>query len=82
LCKQSCGAHLDQIKGWAENRGALDEIPTPKKAICVGSKHNVDLSRSQFPAEAVFAADKSFAAAVMALLECPDLCAALARAWA
>jgi len=82
LCKQHCGAHLDQIKGWAADRGGLDEIPTPKTAICVGSKHNAELSQRQFPAEAVFAADKSFAAAVMALLDCPDLCAALARTWA
>ena len=82
LCEQSCGAHLDQIKGWSEERGALDELPTPKKAICVSSKHNVELARGHFPTGAVFAADKSFAAAVMTLLDCPDLYAALARTWA
>lgn len=82
LCEERCGAHLDQIKHWAADRGALDEVPTPKKAICLGSQHNVELARSQFPAEGVFAADKSYAAAVMALLDCPDLCAALARTWA
>ena len=82
LCEEGCGAHLDQIKSWREDRGALDEIPTPKKVICFGSRHNAELARSQFPAEDVFAADKSYAAAVMALVDCPDLCTALARTWA
>jgi hypothetical protein len=81
LCEQHCGAHLGQIKSWAEDRGALDEVRKPKEAICLGSQHNAELSRSQFPTEAVFAADKSFAAAVMALLECPALCTALASTW-
>lgn len=81
LCEERCGAHLDQIKGWSEDRGALDEVSTPKKAMCFGSQHNAELARSQFPAEAVFAADKSYAEAVMALVECADLCAALARTW-
>ena len=82
LCEERCGAHLDEIKRWSEDRGALDEIPTPKKAICLGSQHNAVLARSHFPAEAVFAADKSYAAAVMSLVECADLCAALAHTWA
>lgn len=82
FCEERCGAHLDQIKRWREDRGALDEIPTSKKVICIGSQHNAELARSQFPAEAVFAADKSYAAAVMELLECADLCAAMARTWA
>jgi hypothetical protein len=82
LCEERCGAHLDQIKSWREDRGALDELPTPKKAICLGSQHNVDLARIHYPAKDVFDADKSYAAAVMSLLDCPDLCAALERTWA
>jgi hypothetical protein len=82
FCEERCGAHLDEIKRWAANRGALDEVRTPKKETCFGSQHNAELARTGYPAADVFAADKSYAAAVMSLLDCPDLCAALERTWA
>ena len=31
ICEERCGAHLHEIKRWAADRGALDEIPTPKR---------------------------------------------------
>jgi hypothetical protein len=59
--------------------GALDELDKPKEAICFRDRYNYALASSGFPHEQAFRADKSYAETVMRLLECADLCAAVAR---
>ncbi|MGK4006896.1 hypothetical protein WMF31_30010 [Sorangium sp. So ce1036] len=79
LCQVACGRHVAKIDGWAADRGALDELEDPKAELCLGSEHHLDLAQRAFPADEVFEANKSYAAAVIGLLDCADLCAALAR---
>lgn len=82
LCEASCGRHLDKIASWEAVRGDLDEEPQPKEQLCLRGEHNLRLATAGFPAEDALKTDKSYAAAVMDLLECPDLCTALARTYA
>ncbi|WP_437735651.1 hypothetical protein [Sorangium sp. So ce1335] len=79
LCQATCGRHVEKIDRWASDRGALDELDDPKAELCLGSEHHLDLAQRAFPADEVFRANKSYAAAVIGLLDCSDLCAALAR---
>lgn len=79
LCQLACGRHVAKIDGWAADRGALDELADPKAELCLGSEHHLALAQRAFPAEDAFGANKSYAAAVMGLLDCADLCAVLAR---
>lgn len=79
LCAQGgCSQHLDPFRQWELDRGLLDEVEQPKEQVCFRSAHNARLAAEGFPADAVFAADKSFAAAVTSLLESAELCQALA----
>ncbi|WP_437652467.1 hypothetical protein [Sorangium sp. So ce1182] len=79
LCQAACGRHLAKIDAWAADRGALDELDDPKAALCLISEHHLALAQRAFPADEVFRVNKSYAAAVIGLLDCADLCAALAR---
>lgn len=81
LCAEaeSCGMHLDVIGRWEVSRGELDELDKPKGQLCLGASHNLVLAEQGFPAQRAFDAGKSFTAAVVRLLECDDLTAALAR---
>jgi hypothetical protein len=83
ICQTSCGRHLDQIAKWAEDRGQLDELEgdeQPKNKVpCVAPVDHVALASKAYPAKVVFDVDKSYAAAVMGLLECDALTAALQR---
>jgi hypothetical protein len=78
-CANACGRHLERIAAWEADRGLLDELDKPKKQLCLGADHNLGLATSGFPAEDAFKAEKSYFAAVMNLLECVDLSAALER---
>lgn len=80
LCEQSCGRHVDAIKRWEDDPGALDEVYQPKdgqEAICLQDRYNLQLATTGFPAERAFDAGKSFAETVERLLACDDLCSAL-----
>ena len=80
LCEQNCGRHVDQIKLWENDPGALDEIDKPKDgeaAICLQDRYNLHLATTGFPAERAFEVGKSFTETVMRLLDCKDLCSAL-----
>jgi hypothetical protein len=79
LCQVACGRHVAKIDGWAADRGALDELEDPKAELCLESKHHLELAQRAFPADQVFGANKSYATAVVGLLDCADFCAALAR---
>ena len=80
LCEDSCGRHLERIADWEADRGLLDEIEKPKDELCLQAAHNnYCLATAQFPAEEALRVDKSYAASVMHLLDCADLCAALER---
>lgn len=78
-CAAACGKHVEKIQGWETHRGALDDLPKPKDALCFGAEHNAALAGAGFPSDEVFRADKSYAAAVLGLLDCADLCDALTR---
>ncbi len=85
VCRTSCGRHLALIQGWAKSRGDLDELAgaeQPKKQVdCVRSDDRLVLASTAYPAQAVYDAGKSYAAAVDDLRSCPDLGAALARTY-
>jgi recombinational DNA repair ATPase RecF len=70
-----------QFQTWASDRTALDEVPKPKEAVCLGAAHNLELASHGLPAREVRAAGKSFAATVEALSQDAELCAALARTY-
>ncbi|WP_437837324.1 hypothetical protein [Sorangium sp. So ce1153] len=79
LCQIACGRHLAKIDAWAADRGAIDELEDPKAELCLISEHHPDLAQHAFPADEAFRVNKSYAAAVIGLLDCADLCAALAH---
>jgi hypothetical protein len=74
------------IRGWATRREALDELEgneQPKKQVnCVRSDDRIALASKAYPAQAVYAVGKSYAAVVDDLRGCADLCDALARTYA
>jgi hypothetical protein len=82
-CQASCGRHFGLIQKWAADRGQLDELAgdeQPKKLLtCIRTADHVALASQGYPANAVFDVDKSYAAAVLGLLACDALGAALAR---
>lgn len=78
-CAVSCEVHLDLIKKWEAIPGELDDLEKPKDQLCLGASHNLALAEQGFPAQRAFDVGKSFSAAVLRLLECEDLTAALAR---
>ncbi|XYI00256.1 hypothetical protein ACMHYB_11100 [Sorangium sp. So ce1128] len=72
LCQVACGRHVAKIDRWSADRGALDELDDPKAELCLGSEHHLDLAQRAFPADEVFRVNKSYAAAVIGLLDCAD----------
>jgi hypothetical protein len=83
LCEERYGGRdIGRFQAWAEDRTALDEVPRPKEAVCLGAIHNLELATQGFPAREVRAAGSSFAAVVEALTEDSELREALARTYA
>jgi hypothetical protein len=83
LClEEGCKQCRPKLEAWEKSRASLDEIPQPKKALCLRDRYNKHLASSGFPADDVYAAGASFAQAVMGLLECEELSAALERTYA
>ena len=66
-----------RFEEWEQDRAALDEVLKPKALSRLGSKYNLRLAATQYPAEAVEEAQTSFHAAVEQLRACAPLCAAL-----
>jgi len=65
-----CLANLDQ---WRADRGLLDEVPKPPAALpCVGKRHNLALVAG-LPVKEVYAAGKSLATALDAMVGCDAL---------
>lgn len=76
---------LDRIDAWEADRTLLDEIDgtdEPKRQMPFGSSHNRQLAGDHFPATAVFAAERSFHHAVLALAGCSALCDGLRETYA
>ena len=76
---------LARIDTWEADRTLLDEIDgtdEPKRQMPFKNRHNIELAASAFPSGAVFAAEKSFHDAVVALAGCPALCDGLRRTYA
>jgi hypothetical protein len=86
ICARGCGKHIDLFDGWAQDRGALDEIwklwDRQELNCCLGKHHNLDLMAPGYPAEAVCEAGKSFYETFDRMTRSPDLLAALARTYA
>jgi hypothetical protein len=80
LCETHCGKHLSTITDWEQDRGQLDEVLKPKRDdfSCLGARHNRALAENGFPAQAAFDAGKSYAHAVLAMLDNKELTGALA----
>ncbi len=82
--KLCCGEHHASIVEWERDRAMLDELEKPKEALpCLRSKtdEHPTLAGRGFPANEVYAAGKSYAAAVDALKACPALVTAIERTW-
>lgn len=82
--KLCCGRHHPSIGEWERDRTLLDELEDPKEALpCLLSKTEAHstLAGNGFPAPQVYAAGKSYAAAVNTLKECPALVTAIERTW-
>jgi hypothetical protein len=80
LCSRTCGKHVNELEVWEADRGMLDEFDKPKEALpCIKTQDHVALASHSFPARAVDALGKSYAAAVDNLRRCRDLRVALAR---
>jgi len=75
------GRDVEQFLEWEQDRLALDEVLKPKKAVCLGSKHNLELASNGFPAREIRAAGKSFAAAVQLLSQDAELREALQQTY-
>jgi hypothetical protein len=69
------------LAAWRADRALLDEQPHPSDTLCIGKQHNDELVQG-FPTAEVYAAGKSLAAAVDAMLECEPLLHAIQRTYA
>lgn len=76
-----CGQHVEEIEGWAANRGLLDEVLKPKAHICLEDLHNADLASGGYPADEVLRAGKSWWLTAFGLASSPDLRKALRASW-
>lgn len=77
LChSQHQGRDITTFEGWAADRSRLDEELKPKERVCLGSEHNLTLS-TEFPAQAVLAAEKSYFTFAQALTKNAEVLAAL-----
>jgi hypothetical protein len=80
LCEtQYGGRDAERFRGWKSAPHELDEVSKPKDATCLGNKHNDELAKV-FPAPAVHALGKSFAATVERIAANAALREALAKA--
>lgn len=71
-----CGC-LMQLTQWRADRGLLDEVPDPPAALpCVGKRHNLALVAG-LPVKEVYAAGKSLAPTLDAMLGCDALLLAI-----
>ena len=79
LCQANgCGWHGTLFNDWEADRTLLDEIFDIKGATCLRDKHNLELAGAGYPTESVYAAGRSFSAAVECLRGCGALREALA----
>lgn len=82
LClEEGCKQCRPKLEVWEKSRASLDEVPQPKKALCLRDRYNKHLASSGFPASAAYEAGASFTQAVLGLLECNELLAALERTY-
>lgn len=82
LCRKHYrGKDVERFEEWQAYRERIDEVTQVKEAVCIKSKHNLELARNAFPYREACGAGTSLAAAVETLRSCPDLHAALARTW-
>lgn len=74
---------IAKFKEWSQTRTALDDIAQPKGSktsepvVCLRDRHNLECAGPGYPAQAVFAADRSYAACVRDLQACAELRALL-----
>jgi hypothetical protein len=78
ICRERYhGRDVAKFTAWSQDRTALDDIAQPKEAVCFRDVHNLDCAGPGYPAQAVFDADRSYAACVRRLQACAELRALL-----
>lgn len=78
LCRDKYqGRDAARFESWRKERTALDSVHKPKDAICFGSVHNLECAGSEYPAQEVFDAGRSYAACVLGLQASAELKALL-----
>jgi hypothetical protein len=75
-CRLGCA---DKLARWRDDRGALDEVLTPKQELCLGNQHNAELAGPGYPLDEVLRANKSLYDTWQALTCCTPLVAALGQ---
>jgi hypothetical protein len=78
LCREQYnGKDVELFEQWRADPTLLDDVERPKELTCLGSRHNLELTKG-FPAAAVAQTGRSFASVVEAARSCAALVAALA----
>lgn len=78
LCRDNHqGRDIAKFKKWSQTRTKLDDVKKPKEEVCFRDVHNLECAGPGYPAQAVFDADRSYAACVRDLQACAELRALL-----
>lgn len=79
LCKQRPTCQCDSLLSkWHADRSLLDEVENTPDQLCLGKAHNKELAQG-LPVDKIYAANKSLAAALDAMLRCNALLDAIQR---
>lgn len=74
LCaKHYQGRDREQFEAWQRDRTLLDEVDKPKAQTCLRDRHNAELAGKGFPADEVYAAERSYHASIEPILACEPL---------
>lgn len=80
LCRGQSGGRDDAVLAtWKAEPAEIEEVEQPWRLVSAGKAHNRMLAERAYPADVAFGAGKSFHATVFALLDNPQLVAALAE---
>lgn len=80
LCRDHYqGRDVERFDAWRQDRASLEEVVQPKDAVCLGATHNLALAGPRYPADEVYAAERSYTETVHTLLACDDLTALLQK---
>lgn len=81
ICRAQAGGRDEPtLTAWQAAPAEIEEVERPWSVVCAGKDHNRALAEKAYPADVAFGANKSFADTVVALLNNPQLVAALQEA--